>query len=105
MISDDGLFFQLRENSWWAKIAAHIMGAQRVALVLGSTVHLHRVSEQEFLADKALLRHELCHVQQFREHGFVNFILKYLWESCKKGYYNNKYEIAARAAENPNGLP
>jgi hypothetical protein len=105
MMSSDGLVYQLRENSWWAKIAAFKLGAQSVALVMGNTIHLHQVSQQAFLADAAWLRHELCHVRQFKEHGFVNFLLKYIWESCKKGYYNNKYEIAARAAEEPTGLP
>jgi hypothetical protein len=92
--------YRLRENSFWAKIAAYKLGAQRVALVLGSTIHLYNVTKQDFLADKAWVRHELCHIRQYKEHGFVNFLLKYVWESIKKGYYNNKFEVEARAAEN-----
>jgi hypothetical protein len=90
---------RIRENSFWAKIAAYILGAQRVALVLGSTIHLHHVSKQDFLADEAWLRHERCHIRQFREHGYLSFLIKYAWESFKKWYYNNKYEVEARAAE------
>ncbi len=39
------------------------------------------------------------HVQQFKKYGFLNFIIKYLWESWKVGYYNNKFEAEARKAE------
>jgi len=35
----------------------------------------------------------------------VAFTFMYLWESLRKGYYNNKWEQEARAAENqPNIL-
>jgi hypothetical protein len=90
---------KIRENSWLAKIAAYKLGARRVALVLGDTVHLCRVSRGEFLEDEAWVKHECCHIRQFRQYGFFNFLLKYLWESLRKGYYNNKYEIEARKAE------
>lgn len=68
-------------------------------MVLGKTIHLHNISAQHFLEDTRLLKHELCHVQQYKQHGYVGFIIKYLWESFRKGYYNNKYEVEARAAE------
>jgi hypothetical protein len=42
----------------------------------------------------------MAHVEQFRRYGFWNFIFLYLLESLKKGYYLNKYEVEARAAEN-----
>ena len=89
----------IKENSWIAKIAAAKLGTKRVAIVIGKTIHLHNTSEQEFLHDKRWVKHELCHVRQFSEHGFVPFIFKYLWESIKHGYYNNKYEAEAREAE------
>ncbi len=43
-------------------------------------------------------RHELEHVYQVREHGWIKFYLSYLWENVTNGYTNNKYEVAARAA-------
>jgi len=92
--------FSIKENSWIAKIAALKLRSTRVAIVIGDTIHLHNTSKQEFLQDEKWLRHELCHVRQFREHGFFTFILKYLWESIRRGYYNNRYEKEARAAEN-----
>lgn len=104
MTSHPTIQYSIRENSGWARLAAFKLGAQQVGLVLGSTIHLHNVSKEDFLANKAWLQHELCHVRQFREHGYVNFLLKYVWESFKKGYYNNKYEVEARAAEKLDGL-
>jgi hypothetical protein len=71
-----------------------------VAMVLGSTIHLHNVSANNFLKDERWLKHELCHINQFKQHGYCLFLVKYLAESIKKGYYNNKYEVEARAAEN-----
>ena len=41
----------------------------------------------------------MCHINQFKKYGFLNFIIKYLAESMRSGYYNNKYEIEARDAE------
>lgn len=104
MTSNPSIQYSIREKSGWARLAAYKLGAERVGLVLGSTIHLHNVSKEEFLSDNAWLQHELCHIRQFKEHGFVNFLLKYVWESIKKGYYNNKYEVEARAAEKQAGL-
>lgn len=91
--------FTIKENSWLAKIAAWKLSARSVAFVLGHTIHLHNATKEEFLQNKTWLRHELCHVRQFEEHGFVAFIFKYVWESIRQGYYNNKYEAEARLAE------
>ncbi|UEG50977.1 DUF4157 domain-containing protein [Ferruginibacter lapsinanis] len=91
--------FTIKERSWVAKIAARKLKVPSVAIVLGKTIHLHNISSKDFLKDTKLLKHELCHVRQFQQHGYIRFIVKYLWESLRKGYYNNKYEIEARAAE------
>jgi Domain of unknown function (DUF4157) len=92
--------FLIKENSWLAKIAAKKLRASNVAMVLGKTIHLHNTTKQNFLNDKRWLKHELCHVQQFKQHGYFMFVIKYLYESIKVGYYNNKYEVEAREAEN-----
>lgn len=92
--------FTIKENSWLAKIAAKKLGTPSVAMVLGSTIHLCHTSKAAFLEDDKWVKHELCHIRQFRQHGFIIFITKYLWESLRKGYYNNKYEEEARQAEN-----
>ena len=93
------LDFAIKENSWIARIAAYKLGTKKVAIVIGNAVHLHNTSKEEFLNDQRWVKHELCHIRQFKQHGFFIFIVKYLWESLKKGYYNNKYEAEARAAE------
>ena len=92
-------YFNIKENSWLAKIAAKKLRSSSVAMVLGNTIHLHNTTKQEFLQNEKWVKHELCHLQQFKQHGYILFVIKYLWESVQKGYYNNKFEVEARAAE------
>jgi len=89
----------IRENSWIAKLAAKKLQSKNVAIVIGGTIHLYNVTKQQFLQNEKWVKHEVCHLQQFKKHGRFIFILKYLWESIKHGYYNNKYETEARKAE------
>jgi hypothetical protein len=89
----------IRENSWIAKLAAKKLQSKNVAIVIGSTIHLHNMTKQQFLQNEKWVKHEVYHLQQFKKHGKFIFILKYLWESIKHGYYNNKYETEARKAE------
>ena len=96
----DKVDFHVKENSWLAKIAAKKLRTSSVAMVLGKTIHLHNTSKEKFLQDTKWVKHELCHVQQFKQYGFFMFVIKYLYESIKVGYYNNKYEVEAREAEN-----
>jgi hypothetical protein len=91
--------FIIKENSWLAKIAAKKLKADSVAMVLGKTIHLHNTIKASFLNDERWLKHELCHIKQFKEHGYFLFVVKYLWESLRKGYYNNRFEVEARKAE------
>lgn len=70
-----------------------------MAMVLGKTILLHDTSTQEFINNRQWIRHELAHVEQFKQHGYLPFLFKYLVESIRNGYYNNKYEREARAAE------
>jgi hypothetical protein len=92
--------FYIKENSRLAGIAARKLGTPNVAMALGKTIHLYNISKEEFLQDEKWLRHELCHVRQFQQYGYVGFIAKYLWESVRRGYYNNRFEVEARVAEN-----
>lgn len=79
-----------------ARIARLVLGTRRVAMVIGQTVHLSGASRREFLADPEWVAHELVHIRQFREHGFFPFLAKYLVESARVGYHQNKYEVEAR---------
>ena len=91
--------FIIKENSWLAKVAAKKLRSSNVAMVLGKTIHLFGVSKTDFLQDEKWLKHELCHIRQFKQYGYLNFVVKYLWESLRKGYYNNRFEVEARKAE------
>jgi hypothetical protein len=91
--------FYIKENSWLAKIAAKKLRSNNVAMVLGKTIHLYNTSKKDFLNDKKWVKHELCHIQQFKRYGLLRFTCLYLWESLRKGYYNNRFEQEARAAE------
>jgi len=91
--------FTIKENSWIAAIAARKLKSRSVAIVIGSTIHLHNSSKEDFLKNTRWLKHELCHIRQYRQHGLIGFVVKYLWESLHSGYYNNKFEVEARKAE------
>ena len=90
----------IRQNSWIAKLAARKLRSDNVAIVIGKTIHLYHVSKDDFLKDDKWVKHEICHINQFKKYGFYTFIIKYLYESIKNGYDNNKYEVEARNAEN-----
>ena len=89
----------IRENSIIARIAAWKLKRNKAAIVIGKTIYLHNTSKREFIDNKRWLSHEIEHIRQYRKYGIIRFIAMYLIESAKKGYRNNKYEVAARAAE------
>ncbi|MDB5256228.1 MAG: hypothetical protein JWM14_923 [Chitinophagaceae bacterium] len=96
--------FHIREQTLIARAAAFFLKGQKVAIVIGNTIHLHGTKEVELLATITWLRHELRHVQQYRQHGKFLFLAKYGWESLRNGYRNNRYEIEAREAEGVSGF-
>lgn len=95
---------RIKENSPVAKIAAAKMKADKLAIVFGNTIHLHNATREEFLEDKQWVCHELKHVEQYQQNGFAGFIAKYLFHWAKNGYYNNKFEVEARASERDESL-
>jgi hypothetical protein len=90
---------KIRENSLLAAIAARRMGYDRVALVVGHTIHLHNTPVADFVNNRSWLLHELKHVAQYEQLGIFGFLRKYLAESIRNGYYNNALEVEARSAE------
>ena len=50
--------------------------------------------EPSFLWEAELLLHEIRHVQQFE--ASVSFPLQYVWESLRRGYHANRFEVDAR---------
>lgn len=91
--------FKVVERSLLARIARMVLRSPQVAMVLGSTVYLSGVNREAFLRSRRWVRHEMCHIRQFREHGFFRFLWLYCAESFRKGYYMNKYEVEAREEE------
>jgi hypothetical protein len=91
--------YKIKENSWIAGVAALCMRSTQMAMVVGKTIHLYNTPKAEFLNDTRWLKHELVHLRQFKQHGVLKFLIMYTWESIRKGYYNNKYEVEAREGE------
>jgi hypothetical protein len=55
-------------------------------------------SEESMKNDK-ILKHELCHCEQYKKYGVIGFKILYLFEQAKNGYKNNRFEIEALEAE------
>ena len=97
------IMFRIREDALLARLAAYFLKGKKVAIVIGDSIYLHGANEKELLESTSWLRHELQHIQQFKKEGTFLFLIKYSWESLCKGYWNNKYEIEARAAAQVSG--
>jgi len=91
--------FRIVEHSYLARIARFLFQSKKMAMVIGSTIHLSGVDKQLFLSDRKWLIHEMVHIEQYRKLGLFKFLVLYLVESIRKGYYDNKFEIEARNAE------
>lgn len=94
---------RIHENSWLAALAAFKLRSRRMAVTMGCHIYLWNTDKDTFLSNTAWLKHELCHVRQFRHYGFFRFLWLYCGESIRKGYYHNKFEQEARAAERQAG--
>ena len=74
------------------RIAGWLLGQSSVAAVtLWRTIWLGKST----VADDDLLLHEARHVAQFE--SSLAFPVLYLWESLRRGYQSNRYEVDARA--------
>ena len=74
------------------RIGGWALGRRTVAgITLWRTVFLGR----ETSVSAELLLHELRHVQQFQ--ASRAFPVLYLWESVRRGYLRNRYELDAQA--------
>lgn len=54
--------------------------------------------KEERMNNEGLIRHEMCHWEQYKRMGAVKFYVMYLWYSMRYGYYNNPMEVEARKA-------
>jgi hypothetical protein len=72
-------------------VAGWFLGQRSVAAItLWRTVFL----SPSVLVDAELLLHEFRHVQQFE--ASPTFPLRYLFESVRRGYFANRFEVDAR---------
>lgn len=91
------VYVKLKTNTIVSKIAHRLIRSfkgKAVASTIGTTIHLHNITPEDFIENRAFLRHEIQHVIQYQTIRF--FALKYIWETLKRGYFNNKYEVEAR---------
>ena len=89
----------IKERSVLALIARKVLNTDSVAVVINKTIYLSGVQKSKFQEDAKWLKHELCHINQYRQYGFFRFLFLYVVESFKHGYYNNRFEVEAREAE------
>jgi len=90
----------VKEHSWLAKLAARRLNPDKVARVIGRTIHLYNTTKTDFLQNQKWVKHELTHIRQYQQYGLLRFLYLYLLESYKNGYYNNRFEVEARDSEN-----
>jgi hypothetical protein len=82
---------RFRRGGLFPRIGGWALGRASVeAITLRRTVFLAPHAR----LDPELLLHEARHVQQFFESW--TFPLRYVWESVRRGYTRNRYEIDAR---------
>ena len=73
------------------RVGGWSLGATTVSgLTLWRTIWV----EPGFIWEAELLLHEVRHVQQFQ--ASVSFPLQYVWESLRRGYHANRFEVDAR---------
>ena len=73
------------------RIGGWSLGASTVSgITLWRTIWLERGD----LMEAELLLHEIRHVQQFQASS--SFPLQYVWESLRRGYHANRFEVDAR---------
>jgi len=83
---------RLRRGGIPPRFAGWMLGQPTVAAItLRRTIFFaHRTQ-----LDAPLLLHELRHVEQFLERR--TFPVRYIWETLRRGYHRNRYEVDARS--------
>lgn len=85
-------------RSRWVPVFAGLLSGMRApaaAVTLGDAILVH----PDVAITPRLLRHELAHVRQWRKEPLL-FPVRYALGHLRYGYYDNPFEIEARAAEN-----
>jgi len=78
------------EHSWYTRLHGRAVATTRAR-------HIYlRGSAAEFFADPWLMLHEYCHVIHQWQPGRLT-VRRYLLECLRRGYWNNRFEVEARA--------
>ncbi len=78
------------EHSWLTRLHG-----RAVATTRRGRIYL-RGSAQEFFGNPWLMLHEYCHVLHQWQAGTLS-VPRYLIECARRGYWNNRFEVEARA--------
>ena len=78
------------EHSWFCRLHG-----RAVATTRRRRIYL-RGSAADFFADPWLMLHEYCHVIRQWQPGSLT-VARYLAECLRRGYWNNRFEVEARA--------
>jgi hypothetical protein len=78
------------EHSWYTRLHG-----RAVATTRPGRIYL-RGSAAEFFANPWLMLHEYCHVIRQWQPGSLT-VARYLLECLRRGYWNNRFEVEARA--------
>jgi Domain of unknown function (DUF4157) len=78
------------EHSWYVRLHG-----RAVATTRARRIYL-RGSAADFFADPWLMLHEYCHVIRQWQPGTLT-VTRYLLECLKRGYWDNRFEVEARA--------
>ena len=78
------------EHSWFTRLHGPAIATTR-----RGRIYL-RGSAAEFFANPWLMLHEYCHVIKQWQPGTLT-VARYLGECLRRGYWNNRFEIEARA--------
>lgn len=82
---------RLRRGGLPPRLGGWFLGRASVAgITFGKTVWL----APRVAPSAELLLHEYCHVLQFQ--AGISFPLRYAWESLRRGYWRNAFEVDAR---------
>src|SRR6202047_5633284 len=89
---------QVSEHSWFVRLHGRALATTRP-----QRIYL-RGSAAEFFANPWLMLHEYCHVIRQWQPGTLT-AARYLLECLRRGYWNNRFEVEARAFADTNGAP
>lgn len=82
------LRIRVKYNFWWFKIFSRWRGVVIYPWVL--------IKHKKGETGDVLFRHELQHIYQIRNIGWIRYYLTWWWYTIRHGYINNPYEVDAR---------